>query len=409
MSLLKPLDKTERVETEAVEEGRLEFMAFATDTESEKLIGIVAQQLLIQHPHIERGDISTAIETVERTRSPRYLVVDLSNSESPMEEINNLADICEPGVKVVAIGDQNDVGLYRNLMRAGVSDYLLKPLDSSALHKALVNSAEESEGKIGNTLAHLTVFMGVRGGVGTSTVASNIAYHSATQNNLRTALLDLDLQTGVSSLLLDTDPVAGLLETLEDPRRTDNQVFERLASKLEDKLFLFGSEAAVEGGLPVSFRGLEPFLKEVRQHCHLVTADVPRHMFSTCSHLLRSASTVVLVTDLSLAGLRDTARYARALENMQYSGEILMLANKVNEVHSDRIKEKDIKEQLGRSLDLKVSFDMKACSEAEFNGRPLISGTRTISRELRAVANRVSGRSRFVKRSASLLGRLMRR
>ncbi|MGM0560862.1 MAG: AAA family ATPase [Pseudomonadota bacterium] len=392
-----------------VMENRSQFMAFVKDSQSEELIKGLVQQLLIPQASIQRGDISVAISQLEETRSPQLLIVDLSESNMPLQDINALADVCEPGVKVIAIGEQNDVGLFRDLVRAGVSDYLVKPLNSSLLQTAVVSSEEALDTRIGSKNARMSVFMGVRGGVGTSTLAANIAYHFSSDFKRRTSLLDLDLQTGVSSLLLDSDPVSGLLEALDDPRRTDSLVVERLASKVDEKLLVFGSETPLERPISSGFRGMEVFLQEVRQQCHFVVADLPRHLLSPAVQMVRSASTIVLVTDLTLAGLRDTARYVQALGALQCPGEVLVVANKAPDSRNTRFKESEIREQLGRDIDFTVSLDSKAFQDAELKGEPLVSGSHAASRQIKAIAERVSGRGAPRRNRGSILKRLIGR
>ena len=156
-------------------------------------------------------------------------MVDLSDSELPLSDINSLADVCEPGVTVVAFGQRNDCGLFRDLLQHGVADYLVKPITPALLQKAILSASEQSGVvKSSHKLGKLVAVTGTRGGVGSTTVATSVAWLIAHERRRRVALVDLDLQFGTVALSLDLEPSHGLREALENPNRIDGLFMDRV-------------------------------------------------------------------------------------------------------------------------------------------------------------------------------------
>src|ERR1700739_2916795 len=150
--------------TPTVAAGRLPLIVFV-DAATERVLQ--ESSVLLGRSQIMRGGITKAIEYLSEQRSPHLLIVDISGIDLPLSQIHNLADVCEPGTNVVAIGDHNDVGLYRDLVEAGISNYIVKPLTRELLTKALTPKANSGEvTRSGVKLGKMVAFVGARGGVG---------------------------------------------------------------------------------------------------------------------------------------------------------------------------------------------------------------------------------------------------
>src|SRR6516225_526463 len=196
--------------------GRLPVMAFV-DAETERLLQ--ESSVLLGRNQIVSGGVAKAIEYLSEQRSPHLLIVDISGIDLPLSKIQILADVCEPGTTVIAIGDHNDVGLYRDLQEAGVANYIVKPLTRELLTKALTPKTNGSGdmGKASLKLGKMVSFIGARGGVGTTTLAANLAWHLANRQSRRVALVDLDLQHGDCALLFNVATTPGLRDALANP------------------------------------------------------------------------------------------------------------------------------------------------------------------------------------------------
>src|SRR5436309_15377398 len=122
-------------------------------------------QSSITCPTIIHASRTGAIRYLGGERSPEIIIVDISGAEMPASQIHEHADLCEPGVTVIAIGDRNDVGLYRDLVQAGVSDYIVKPVTDQLLAKALIGTPVSGEGStISRKLGKGVAGMGSRRG-----------------------------------------------------------------------------------------------------------------------------------------------------------------------------------------------------------------------------------------------------
>src|SRR6516225_344732 len=187
--------------------GRLPMMAFV-DAETER--ALQESSGLLGRNEIIRGGIAQAIKYLNEQRSPHLLIVDISGVDLPLSQIHILADVCEPGTNVVAIGDHNDVGLYRDLQEAGISNYIVKPLTRELLVKALTSKPNTGEVvRPSLKLGKMVSFIGARGGVGTTTLACNLAWHLANRQARRVVLVDLDLQHGDCSLVFNLNTLPG--------------------------------------------------------------------------------------------------------------------------------------------------------------------------------------------------------
>lgn len=304
--------------------------AFAADAVTAAMIEQVASYHWPGATVVE-GGLNAAATYLENTRAPDLLVVDLGNSEQPLEDLLTLADSCEPTTQVVALGAVNDLGLYKQFVAAGVADYLVKPLGPEELETALLAAAfreqqivEASDVPPGK----IVVTIGARGGVGATTIATNAAWILAEEQKQRVVLVDLDLQFGSTALSLDLVPAGGMIETLRNPDRVDGLF---LASALVPKTANFSILAAEEDvarDASFSAAGVERLIEELRRSFGWVWIDIPRTLCHVNANIIAEASRVYVVSDLTLAGMRDTMRVANYCDGLNREAEIGVILNR---------------------------------------------------------------------------------
>jgi pilus assembly protein CpaE len=231
----------------------------------------------------------------------------------PASQMHDLAELCEPGVTVIAIGDRNDVGLYRDLVQTGVTEYIIKPLTLQLLTKALStpNAAEGSP--VSRKVGKLVAVVGARGGVGATTLAMNLAWYLANRQNRRVLLLDLDLQNGDCALALNLRPTPGLREALVNPLRIDSVFLERAVAIHGDRLFVLSAEEPLRVDAEFTAEALETLVAVLRTQFHYIIADVPRIPAAPYRQALDIAEIRVIVADQTLRSIRDTVRLRNAL------------------------------------------------------------------------------------------------
>jgi len=312
--------------------GRARLMAFVADGECESSLHTYLSQLSFPNATIKVGGIARAIQYLGAERSPESLIVDISGADMPASLVRDLAELCEPGVTVIAIGDRNDIGLYRDLVHAGVSEYIVKPLTLQLLAKALSPKSAAAEGSpISRKLGKVVAVVGARGGVGTTTLAINLAWHLANRQKRRVLLLDLDLQNGDCALALNLRPTPGLREALANPLRIDNVFIERAMAVHCERLFMLSAEEPLRSDAEFSIEAVETLVGVLRTLFHYIIADVPRGPTAPYWRVLGMANIRVIVADQTLRSVRDTVRLRAALGGGDAAHSDLLVVNRGGE------------------------------------------------------------------------------
>ena len=368
------------------------FRAFLTDEESRRVVDHVIADLLIPNATIQRGGIRAAIEHLGAQRSPKLLLVDITEAQLPISAVDELAEVCEPGVAVIALGDRNDVGLFRDLIQHGVSDYLVKPISASLLQRSLLTAmGASSPARQNDRLGRLIVVAGARGGVGGTLMATGIAWSIANERRRRAALIDLDLQHGSAALALDLEPSHGLREALEHPSRIDDLFVDRTMVRHSETLHVLSSEEPLGEPLAPDLTAVAMLMKELRNRFHYVVVDLPRLTSALTLQTLQAATNLVLVTDLSLAGMRDTLRFATLMPSLNAACQMTLVANKVGEHRQGEMGRAEFEAGIGRKLDVIVPFDPRVVAAALNVGRPIGASRNRVADGIAAVVQAALG------------------
>jgi len=379
-------------------------MAFVRDKDSEARIEELFGALGIHDSQIRRGDVDQAIELLRAQRSPRLLVVDVADADDPAAKLQHLAEFCDPSTAVVAIGDRNDIALYRNLRELGVSEYFYKPLVPELLRRACGPLFGRERASDDRHLGALVTILGVRGGVGTTTIAVNTSWHLAEALRRHVVLLDLDLQGGDAALHLDAKPSHALSEALKNPDRLDNLFVERAVTRLSDRLDLLASleplsdlDAAEEDAV------LALFAKLQERYRYIIT-DLPFWAASRFQRVMRLPATLVLVADETLASARDARRWMEQIGSGDAGASVVVVLNKAHAAGS--LSDAEFADALGREPDVVVPFDPRI-GEAGNLGLPAIAKSTALRHGLAPLFQRVAGAAE--EADGSLLRRIFGR
>ncbi len=349
----------------------VDAVAFVCDGET---AGLIYELMDSPEPgRIFRGSIAAAVAYVRDNPCPPLLIVDLSEADNPIGNIDTLSDECDPGTIVIALGNTNDVRLYRQLADRGVSDYLIKPLVPQDLVQSVKNAlANLPENRSDAGSGELYIVAGARGGIGTSMVATNIAFQLARDTDRKVLLVDLDLQFGSIALSLDLEPSRGLLEALIAPDRVDSVFLSGIASKAAKRTFVMAAEEPLNESFSFSAEGLETFLSELRSSFDVVVVDMPRVLLPQSWAAIQRATRLVLVSDLSLPALRDTTRLISAAKDHLEAEKLLLVANRVGADRKLELEARDFAKTAQRDLDIQLPEDLKAMYAAAQAGRPIV-------------------------------------
>lgn len=378
--------------TERVKADQNLFLAFCSDSASYAAVDRVVGDMMLPHAAIRKGNVVDAVRYLSEHSSPKLLIIDISGSDLPLSDIDNLANVCEPGVTVIAIGERNDCGLFRDLLHHGVTDYLVKPLSPSLLQRAIANVADDSDAaRSNNKLGKLVAVMGARGGVGATMLATNLSWIVAQQRRRRVALVDLDLQFGTVALSLDIEPSHGLREALENPDRIDGLFMDRVMTQHSDRLFVMSAEESPDEALLLDFGAVELLINELRSKFHYVVVDVPRNATPSTHQVLESASDLILISDFSLAGMRDTMRTINMLPSLNASCNIIIVANRAGEHKSGEMPKSEFEKGIGRKVDFVLPFDAKTVAAATNFGQPVAVGNGLVAKGIGEITDRLCG------------------
>ena len=357
------------------------FTAFVSDDATADLLRPVAVEHGWSPEKVNKGGLRNAVQALSVSASPSILFVDLSESGDPLSDINALAEVCEPGTVVIAAGQVNDVRLYRDLVASGIQDYLLKPFTADQLRDAFANAQLTISGPRVNDAASekpnvSCAIIGVRGGVGASTVASSLAWLMGDKGARSTALLDLDVHFGTGALALDLEPGRGLTDAIENPSRIDGLFIERAMVRANDKLCVLSAEAPINQSMMTDGSAFYQLQEEIRHAFEGTVIDLPRNMMVQFPHLVGDAHVVAVVVEFTLAGTRDAIRILSWLKANAPQARVIVVANKVQAAVQE-VSRKDFEHSIERKVDIVIPFDPKAAMQAAKLGQPLAKAAKS--------------------------------
>ena len=352
------------------------FLAFVCDETTADAVRPIASELGWSAEKVNKGGLRNAVQSLSVAASPHILFVDLSESGDPLNDINSLAEVCEPGTVVIALGQVNDVRLYRDLVASGIQDYLLKPVHPDMLREAfshaqaMLNAPKQVETATDRPHCSVAV-IGTRGGVGASTMATSLAWLMSDRQGRSTALLDLDVHFGTGALSLDLEPGRGLTDAIENPSRIDGLFIERAMVKASEKLAVLSAEAPINAPLMTDGAAFYQLQEEMRAAFETTVVDLPRAMLVQHPHLVSDVQLAVVVTELTLAAARDTIRILSWLKSNAPGVRVFLLANRLQPGAALEISRKDFENSIERKIDFAVPFDQKLAAQAAKLGKPL--------------------------------------
>ncbi len=349
-------------------------MAFLCDDVTRQAVLRIAADSGWRQPLVEGGGVTAAIEHLTGGLSPELLFVDLAESDNPLADVNALADVCDAGTRVIAFGTANDVKLYRGLVAAGVVDYLLKPVNPADILRAIAEAAGTATEARPTRRGRLMLVAGTRGGVGASTVASSLAWLAAESFGARTALLDLDLRFGTGALAFDAEPGTGLADMLADPDRIDPLFLERGSVAATERLALYATEAPLAAAPLPRPDALKVLTEELLRTYDWVVADVPRDTLAGQPDLISVADVAVLVSDLSLAAMRDALRLRTVIAEHGPHTRLRLLENQTRPAAKGELPRAEFERTVGLDFGTTLPLDRRAVCEQEGRGRPLAAG-----------------------------------
>ena len=283
---------------------RVSIQAFCESPEIAAIVNAAISDRRMAKAHIKQnmGGAAAAVEAYKNAPTPNVVVLEApSNRDSLVEQLDELAQYCDPGTKLIVLGRMNDIVLYRQLIARGVSEYLVTPFSVVEFVQAISHLFSVPGAK---PLGRVVAVVGAKGGVGASTVAHNLAWCLASIVDMATIIADLDLGFGTAGLDYNQDPPQGVAEAVFAPERVDAVLVDRLLSKCGDKLSLLAAPATLDRILDFSETSFDSLLDAMRAATPWIVLDIPHIWSGWARRTLISADEVVVVASPDLANLR---------------------------------------------------------------------------------------------------------
>lgn len=351
------------------------------------------------------GGLQAAVQHYINHPSGEVIIVeddgDLHQLNARLEQ---LAEVVEPGRKLIVVGAINDIGFYRKIVSLGVADYLLSPAQIDEIAASIEQVTHDPQRP---TRARLLTFMGSRGGVGSSTIAQNVAWLLSTNHNQRVILVDLDLSFGTCALAFNEEPRQPVVDALTDPQRLDQVLLQRFMIGENDKLQILSTSGTLRANLAPSNTAIEKLVDLSRQMADIVILDLPHMWTSWIEDFSILADECIVVSALDLPNLRDAKNLLDHLKTKRGDGrEPRLVINKVDMAKRGRLTLQDATRALPIKPSVTIPFDPTTFIEAINDGKVVADRSKNhkASIALRALTTTVGGSNgiRSARRSVSL-------
>ena len=384
-------------------------MAFCETDRTASLIEAVANDRRMQQANVQTqtGGLEAAIAYLLENPTPNLLILESSAPNATMvAQIDELASHCDEGVQVMVIGNTNDIGLYRQLMARGVSEYLVPPIAPVQVVRSISQLFSDPDAPfVGKSIS----VIGAKGGVGASTIAHNLAWALSESAEVNTALIDLDLSFGTTALDFNHENQQTVADALLAPERVDDAVVSKLLSKVTDRLSLFTAPASVSQIMDIPTESYTTIIDTVRRVMPYVVLDIPHTWSEWTYQTLLSSDEVILVCQPDLASLRNGKNMIDELKAQRPNdAPPKLVVNMIGVPKRPEIPTKDFAAAIEVEPSVVLNFDPQLFGTASNNGQ-MISETdssATPSIAIDQLASQISGRE-IVAQSKSLLNKLL--
>jgi pilus assembly protein CpaE len=360
------------------------------------------RRLAKAHLSVHMGGIEAAIETYHKAPTPNVIIIETEEQTDILTGLDDLAGVCDPGTRVIVIGSNADIAPYRELVRRGVNDYVIGPVEVLDVVRSICSLFSASEAV---TVGRMIAVVGAKGGVGASTVAHNIAWHIARDVALDSVVIDLDLAFGTASLDYNQDPVQGIANAVFSPDRLDSSFMERLLAKCTDNLSLLAAPAALDQVYDFGADAFDSIFDTLRMTTPCIILDVPHQWTAWTRRALVGADDILIVAEPDLANMRNTKNLMSMLKSARPNDRPPLYC--INQVGMHKRPEIELR-AFAKTIEIApiatIPFDSRTFGEAANNGQMIVevaAGHRA-ARMFQQMARRLTGRSEPKKKDSFL-------
>lgn len=376
MNAMSEMDVQENVETDAAIAARarpiprISIQCFCETPPTAQAMQVASEdrRLTKAHVSVHMGGTEAAVSHYQESPTPNLIILESTHSANTMlAQLDQLAEYCDPGTKVFLIGHTNDVILYRELIKRGVSEYLVAPVTPVMLMENLSNLYNSPDTE---PVGHTYAFIGAKGGVGSSTICHNTSWVLSESLRSDVIVADLDLAFGTTGLDFNQDPVQGIAEALSTPERLDEVLLDRLLTNCSDHLSIFAAPVVLDRDYEITADACEMVVDVVRQSVPYVTIDLPHTWTPWVKRILLQADEVVITAAPDLANLRNAKNVVDLLKQSRKNDSLPHLViNTFGMPKRPEIPVADFEEALGIEATAVFDFDAETFGQASNNGQ----------------------------------------
>src|SRR6478609_5372632 len=364
------------------------------------------RRLAKAHLSVHMGGIEAAIENYHTAPTPNVIVLETAGSGDFLAGLDELATVCDAGTRVVVIG--NEVAPYRELVRRGVSDYVIGPVQVLDVVRSICGLFSASEAiAVGRMIA----VAGAKGGVGASTVAHNVAWAISRDLGLDSVVIDLDLAFGTASLDYNQDPAQGIANAVFQQERPDSAFMERLLAKCTDRLDLLAAPASLDQVYDFGADAFDAIFDTLRMTTPCIVLDVPHQWSAWTKRILIGADDILIVAEPDLANLRNAKNMLNILKAARPNDRPpLYCLNQVGMPKRPEIEPRGFTKTIETPPIASIPFDSRMFGTAANNGQMIaeIAANHRTTKMFMQIAQRLTGRE-TKKPKGSFLSPLIRK
>jgi len=391
---------------------RVSIQAFCESVETAAAIQAAGEdrRLAKAHLKIQMGGMAAASEAYRAAPTPNVIILEFESRPADiLAGLDTLAEVCDAGTRVIVIGRYNDVVLYRELVRRGVSDYQIAPLGTLDVVRTICGLFSAPDAKL---VGRILAVVGAKGGVGASTVSHNIAWAIARDLNLDSVVTDLDLAFGTAGLDFNQDPPQGIADAVFSPERIDTAFVDRLLSKCSDNLSLLAAPATLERVYDFGDEAFDSILDSLRATVPSIVLDLPHQWSGWAKRTLLAADDILIVAAPDLANLRnaksmvDILKAGRANDHRPF-----YLLNQVGVPKRPEIKASDFAKALDDEPIAVIPFEPQLFGTAANNGQMIaeVSAKHPTTEIFSQLAQALTGRAEVKKQKSGFLTPLLQK
>ncbi|MDB5635794.1 MAG: putative pilus assembly protein cpaE [Bradyrhizobium sp.] len=390
---------------------RVSVQAFCETVETATAVQSASEDRRLGKAHltVKMGGVATAIDTYHSVPTPNVIILETEGSSDILAGLDELATVCDPGTRVVVIGTAHDTAPYRELVRRGVSDYVIGPVIPLDVVRSICSLFSASEAV---ALGRIIAIVGAKGGVGASTIAHNVAWAVARDLALDSVVIDLDLAFGTASLDYNQDPLQGIANAVFSAERLDTTVMERLLAKCTDHLSLLAAPASLDRVYDFGAEAFDSIFDTLRLTTPCIVLDVPHQWSGWTKRILAGADDILIVAEPDLANLRNTRNMLNTLKSARPNDRPpLYCLNQVRMPKRPEIDARGFTKTIETPPIASIPFDSRLFGTAANNGQMIaeISANHRTTKMFLQIAQQLTGRGETKRPRGSFLSPIIRK